>query len=126
MTLSCRFPNLKEREGLVLVDTALLAKEKGFNWGCTYYIKNFESNELLKTAKYCRNARYQLVLPSQALLDKWLREKYKIYISINTSGEHKHTYLLRRKNKIYTGVLNHNTYEKAYELALVKGLKLIK
>ena len=109
---------------LITFETAKLAKEKGFEFKIVWeYILGFKDNH--ERDKY---------LPTQSLLQKWLREKYNqhIYlfpldngkwgfennsISINLD----HIFI----NYMYEGK-KYNSYEEALEAGLQEVLKLVK
>ena len=81
------------KEQLVSFKTAKLAKEKGFNIPCKskYTVmktkKKFTTNSMLSKVSTKDNV---YAMPTQSLLQKWLRDKFKIYITIgvnyNTKG----------------------------------------
>ena len=68
---------MEERDDLVTLKTAILAKEKGFDRLVTHgfqtedeksaYVKCYED-------KHCYNVRGQISRPTQSELQKWLRE----------------------------------------------------
>lgn len=98
-------------EQLISFETAELAKEKNFNL--------FKDIELIYGE-----------LPTQSLLQKWLREKHKIDILVgmfldsyivHISYEHK--LILKYEGDT---IQKFNKYEYALEAGLKEGLKLIK
>ncbi len=145
------------KEQLISFETAKLAKEKGFNWECFYYYDNnkelvepYEENgsstdvefrvdltDLLENHNY---KRFAISAPTQSLLQKWLREKFKFHITINI-GLYKLTGAgcnTRREYRYFSNIIrmgkHHKnkfrsemckTYEEALEKGLYEALKLI-
>ncbi len=140
-------------EQLITFDTAKLAKERGFNIPCRariqcshyHFVKdNIIPNDIglankemfapikdwnKKQVSHRGNLDLYTSLPTQALLQKWLRETYKIYIYCTPkpitrlSGKQVIKWannISIRKNKMS------NTYELALEIGLQEALKLIK
>ena len=128
------------QEQLISFETAKLAKEKGFNIPVIYVFDDIDGT---LTASYVKNvfdllnyntSIHKCSRPTQSLLQKWLREKYKIQILI----QH---YTHIKDGELYAGfVYNPNiiycdtpcpvirkalTYEEALEICLQKSLKLI-
>lgn len=115
------------KEQLITFETAVLAKEKGFDirQDITYILK--DSNEW-----------YESKGITQSLLQKWLREEHQInvesnylpniqkyrclYVPMTMAIPNKEKYSLRSK---YYGIDNHETYEHALEEGLQEALKLI-
>jgi hypothetical protein len=129
------------KDQLISFETAKLAKEKGFNIHTSYncwvkllddsIIHNSEREDKLEHER----TKYYLSQPSQSLLQKWLREKYNIQISIlfydNGSTkipeykiEVSHPNTWDEKDEFVKS--DFNTYEKALEIGLKEALKLIK
>jgi len=108
------------KEQLIQFETAKLAKEKGFDWewGILY---NRLDNYLF------------IDLPTQSLLQKWLREKHKIFIelglvdSLNDYWVRVDVSTLSSLETIWRNDPNNHleTYEQALEAGLIEGLKLI-
>ena len=114
-------------EQLVLSKTAILAKEKKFNISC----------------RYCTGDNVQL--PTQTLLQRWIRETHGIHIVIIPTVTSFWTYktvtvISDRDDDVIKGIksvsdlppykevcgYDFNTYEDALEDALFEALKLIK
>lgn len=128
-------------ESLITLETAKLAKEKGFNipvW-FTWIVSpqgdalwnDFEEGQFGQiTVKENHNEyMFRQSAPTQSLLQKWLREVHKIYIYVTPVGITRVSgkQVIKWQNNI--GVrenLKHNTYEIALEKGLQKALKLIK
>lgn len=140
---------------LVSYKVAKLAKEKGFDIPVNYewvhntaeplddefFISYYEN-------KHNFNEFKNLSAPTQSLLQKWLREKHKIHLSIVYSHDHNkysfegfdefHANELRKRNprsegrfpypyksKFKQHYWNYNTYEEALEEGLFEALQLI-
>lgn len=123
-------------ETLITYDTALLAKEKGFDintysdcWVKTLDGKIIHNKERENKPEHDRSKQF-LMQPSQSLLQKWLREKYNIEIFVVAAftGEDVHKYSYYVLCNCYDTDADGSeakTYEEALEIALVEGLKLI-
>jgi len=77
------------RDQIVDIETAKLAKEKGFNYPCeNYYYDEFDKVTLLKDeatdySTYQKGSKYECIgAPSQTLLHKWLREQHEIDVEV--------------------------------------------
>ena len=119
---------------LISFKTAKLAKEKGFHEetqtmtvGENYPIISNPQEE----SPYDWNSRKGYSIPTQSLLQKWLREKWFIHIVIqvfhSTIGK-EWTFsadVFYENGKIDRSGLTEDTYEEALEQGLIKALKLI-
>lgn len=165
------------KEELIKFETAVLAKEKGFDEKCNYYFHNqpeFGSKDLLKYPKvksfgsgaiynssygfssyeifYYNNTDienrkakkqtnkdkrfYELcTAPTQSLLQRWLREVYKIHVSLDNVNVPEKEKWIYEINKLPCGVLvlwnketspTFDSYEEALESGLYEALKLVK
>ena len=146
------------REELVTIETAKLAKEKGFDWECQCSYNTNNSCEKIELCiagdfigrKYfniedvinyedidIKGNRYKSYLaPSQSILQKWLREKHNIIISINPECEFyvydnivknnfKYDIIIHNNKKMINNDMEGNTYEEALEEGLKYALKSI-
>lgn len=145
------------KEELITYDTAVLAKEKGFNIEClhfytkpnskmfgidehgrSYPIKN-KSKSLYVIGEHATlNIKSAFYVPSQSLLQRWLREVHNIHVFCCLDIIDKHgSYWVEIGIKDtstgygYKGVfeteLNEGkTYEEVLEIGLYQALKLIK
>jgi len=142
-------------EKLISFETAKLAKEKefGYDFGGTHYTPSFycEGDNIITLSESemqqedaCRCDYY--LLPTQSLLQQWLREEHNIMVSVITaySGGFISEKLVKSfkpsieiinvigKN-IFTNDLKYEmfhglepmSYDEALELGLLEGLKLI-
>ena len=120
---------------LISIETAKLAKEKGFHEetqamtvGENYPIVSNPQEE----SPYDWNGRKGYSIPTQSLLQKWLREKHNIDILIKPwTGDIKGSKTYAADVTIfgstrYVKCLRLNTYEEALEQGLRQGLLLIK
>ena len=119
------------QEQLISFETAKLAKEKEFDLevqamtaGENYPVI-FNPRE---ESPYNWNSREGYSIPSQSLLQKWLREEQNIHIGI-FYGDLSKKYMgdINSVNKRFFIDLEckYNTYEEALEFALQEALKLI-
>jgi len=107
-------------EQLISFETAKLANEKGFE---------ITGNQ----ASFIMNNPNGLNLPTQSLLQKWLREKHNIDIYVkrdrsswrNTYWDYFIEHLTLPSIQSSVGGTTPNTYEEALEVALFEALKLI-
>jgi hypothetical protein len=136
------------KEEIVTFDTAKLAREKGFNYRChkfTYLIgEKIYDGEYLNHNKEVKKFISKISIPTQSLLQKWLREKHNCYIQISEDfyknginhlvqvlfydkkGSNGYDYICDKKS---TGMWGDNhefpTYEEALEFGLQKALEKI-
>ena len=142
------------KEELITFETAKLAKEKGFNnlesltyfytkpnskmfgideEGRSYPIKN-TSKKLYKCGEHAA-LRIESIIeaPTQSLLQKWLRDVYKIEVTCYKEDNNKYSVsrgkFTSTENTLSgtTGNINYfDSYEEALEVGLLDALKLIK
>jgi len=132
------------KEELITLDTAKLAKEKGFDittksfYGCDNPSSGIEPNKLItielkkEGVVQSQEGTYVYNAPTQSLLQKWIREVHNIHIIIgifyfidsNTTG-----YNVEEIVELDTYIIIcHNptvTYEESLELGLQRALRLI-
>ena len=134
------------KEQLISFETAKLANEKGFEQN-PYYIEKcyapiYTDGSDIIVMNSLKNPVYNIaVAPTQALLQKWLREKYKIFVDcshsrINDDGEVTlYQTQITSVSTVETYNFKHHkesidcygeTYEEALEKGLQEALKLIK
>jgi len=137
------------KEPIVSFKTAKLAKEKGFNELCHFFynqefssekIKNKEIYDLVKNSEFEDGIMqsdegdipyFTYVAPTQTILQKWLREKHKIFVFCNH-----YEFGINEQNGFYFSITKSiksghisgksKTYEEALEKGLLESLKLIK
>lgn len=118
-------------EEIVTLETAKLAKEKGFPNDNSWAFARFYSKGCDGEFKITPNSNHidDCYAPTQSLLQRWLREVHDIYISIEWFW--KSEYRVRIND---SGIIDHedefnyenHTYEEALEKGLQEGLRLIK
>ena len=126
------------KKQLVNFETAKLAKEKGFDWkpdfysSGDYYTKHGGFIKESLTLTYDKRMNDFYLAPTQSLLRKWLRDKYKIHIIINyLELSEKWTaepifYLEEELSLNNTmGSVEGETYEEVLEKAIQKALNNI-
>lgn len=124
------------KEKLIDFETAVLAQKKGFDWGCNYYWPDdVKVKEPLYNSDKC-NWNYetnQYAAPTQSLLQKWLREKYHLHITINMGIPlncnimfYSNIIKFGKEHKSKFRSIFYHTYEEALETGLQEALKLIK
>ena len=119
-------------EQYISIETARLAKEKGFNEKTHYGCSN--RHFLLSVEDVCNwnDDRSNYSVPSQANLARWLREKHKL--SVEAFYSYGGLFSLCISNMRYDDARmeewenmgSYHTYEEALEAGLQKALKLIK
>ena len=143
------------KDEIVNFEIADLAKEIGFNEFCfcsyTKYLKDgggnydfikhkkgdieFNSDFILsgsnKIHKEISNNYYNLIsAPTQSLLQRWLREKYNIHITVNATNtktpDDSFEVLVSTQNERDYSHFGYLNYEKALADGLLNGLLLIK
>lgn len=123
------------KDTLITSETAVLAKEKGFNipvngryyWDCKYLKVMFSKRGAVK----CNNSNDSIAVPTQSLLQKWLRKKHNIHVWLIPAETDK-TYRAYVGHGIKLDLLENLftqsffTYEEALEKGLEEALNLIK
>lgn len=116
------------KDTLVTFEIAILAKEKGFKELCSLsYLKE-------KLVLFGSNNQFEnyISVPTQSLLQKWLREEHDIDIIIKpwtgtNKGEKMYAAdILIFGTSTYIKLMRQNKYEEALERGLYEALKLIK
>lgn len=142
------------KDELISFETAVLAKEKGFNLKVlNYYVENYRAGDdfilisdigdLLQVGGNIHdpyedhnNVNYifkRYSVPTQSLLQRWLREVHGLHVSPELQwyrdveiGWYASIEEISTIKWIYDGGDCFNTYEKALEKGLLEALKLIK
>ena len=106
------------KEELITFETAKLAKEKGFDIEVLNHYNHeysYDKAEIFQDdVKNSELESYEYSAPTQALLQKWLREVHEINV-IRVNFEIKSD----------IDMCTHKTYEQALEKGLIEALKLI-
>lgn len=134
------------QEKLILKETAKLAKESGFDIPCAWYFNDTDKEpeeykgfkQGMTTSDYNQLKDVEIYsLPTQALLQTWLRESHEINVFIycyafgyypihdNTPPPNKEQYVDKRWNLKNTLNYQCKTYEEALEIGLFEALKVI-
>jgi len=135
------------KESLISIETAKLAKEKGFDIPVIWGFQNENSNSLYVKSfeePHCYNKRGYYSAPTQTLLQKWLREKYDIWVLPIRNLPYPHNSWIanieyqrkdpqNKKYKVkheiypneYRGVEKSGTYEDVLEAGLLEALKIL-
>ena len=118
------------KEDLITLETAKLAKSIGFNVQTRDFFVNGKSQSDYIFLQYEDEDNF-LWQPSQSLLQKWLRETYFGYITLNLNDE-KWSFdiydLSRYKehnNCIFSSLDDYNSYEETLETGLLKLINII-
>lgn len=130
------------KEEIISFKVAKLAKEKGFDkvWCNNIYCVGFNDLQEDKEIIECDwrnnvNGQFHLALaPTQSLLQKWLREKYNIYVSAIPFNDVEAGQILWDNEIIdvnddwnrFSDYTYYHSYEEALEAGLREALKLIK
>ena len=141
------------KDELISFETAKLAKEKGFDVPVRYGVygvkmkltedygssRNPRQIDINWNSKNKQQDRSQATsVPTQSLLQKWLREVHGIQLAVGHNDEDYYVGTIKRKlyydNKeqyVYKRIkgdkkyVNYDTYEQALEVGLLEGLKVI-
>lgn len=140
-------------EQLISYKTAAVAKHKGFNEPCQFWFPDWSTQTIYDSLDHGYSQfpeRSELVkgygditlAPTQSLLQKWLREFYKIHIEIELTDNTKYfhfSYIIITSNdrnyydsemideaKTHVNSEKFSTYEEALEEGLYEALKLVK
>lgn len=124
--------NLILEDERVSFDTAKLAKEKGFDIPTTYYF-DFIGDTCSGTTKTNWNKSKEELYskPTQALLQRWLREVHNIILESVFHSNAKYYWATSKKENneqydINSSMTYYDTYEEALELGFIEALKYIK
>ena len=118
------------QDELVSFETAKLAKEKGFDYSVRdYYDLVFKHEGDYPHLENYNEQNDKVSIPTQSLLQRWLREKHNIHIGINIDVNN-----LFETNIIFNDICEYygendqgfKTYEESLEVGLKEALKLIK
>lgn len=122
---------------LVSKETAVLAKELGFDWGTNNII---DENDCLsshvkifrKRYKNSKEDTYNLAMPEQELLAKWLRDEHNLSIDICFNGSESHYWWIKEmepfgyeEDSTNQEVYGWLTHEEALENGLTKALSIL-
>lgn len=115
-------------EELITYPTAKLAKEKGFDWECLFLLSpKYHSEKPLECEWENWNKTPHLIsLPTQSLLQKWLREKHGILAYVNPRRLHVFEYNIVTSDDHIIGSERLTNWEEVLEKGLQEALKLIK
>jgi len=121
------------KEQLIIFETAKLAKEKGFNVKVEYGVygpKMKLTHYLTKLTNWNAESKQQkhsqaTSVPTQSLLQKWLREVHDIDINVNRDSQDMYWCMVYNKTKV-KGPEFSLVYEEALEKGLQEALKFIK
>ena len=118
---------------LVSLETAKLAKEKGFNWPCSSVkIETIEGSEReVYDEDECRYVTVKDVaktrIPTQTQLQRWLREEKGYYVyPFFDNEELKWTYVVREKTgDMWIPLIGETPYYDCFEEAMEDALKFV-
>lgn len=124
---------------IVDFETAKLAKEVGFEFN-TNLINNTlvihkTGNQLSTRGLDFSDKNRVEIIPTQSLLQKWLREIYKIHIICDPADDNAYAFQVGKvddmewvlnENKLGKPIRYFETYEEGLEVALVRALNKIK
>jgi hypothetical protein len=111
------------KEKIITFETAKLAKEKGFNEICEYGYFDRDDEIILDISDHNNSDNLDISAPTQALLQKWLREVHNINVYCQPVD-------YENTDKWFNNIASHNppftgTYEEALEVGLQEALTLI-
>ena len=127
------------KEELITYETAVLAKEKGFDFSTPFkWIDAHPTMPWINPKPLLKEIQASLIdphvsyAPTQSLLQRWLREVHNILVEPTHYTASHFTYKLYKRDKVieilFLGGVNEifHTYEQALEKGLLEALKLIK
>lgn len=135
------------RDELILLKTAILAKEKGFDEQSyrLFYKETLIPSDESNSNKFNEINVYSA--PTQSLLQRWLRESHNVFIEVKRAGSSPIEGTTKREKKFLTiilmghdmspyplqidgnygnGTLFMDSYEQALEHGLIEALKQLK
>lgn len=117
------------QDTLITLETAKKAKAKRFNVHLNqYWYNGVLSDNFQQTVNWNNIGKSHVSAPTQSLLQKWLREKHKLHITIFSSSQESWMFRITKPHQILTeGIYGEDftTYEEALETGLQEALKLI-
>ena len=109
---------------IVNKDLAIQLKELDFNWDCDHC---YEHGYLIYFGDVVIPNELITLAPAQALVIKWLRDVYSIYITTYPIQENMFSYEIAANDiKELDWVENYTTYELAEEAGILKGIEILK
>ena len=131
------------RDDVILLETAKLARDKGFKVPCDgRYFWDHKWQLSLKGAVKCSNdsdmkdrSNVSYCAPTQSLIQKWLRDEHRIYVTVSSIEDGENIlfdYSIKQKAQIFgyseikTKLQEFKTYDEALESGIEKALNLIK
>ena len=114
-------------EQYVSFETAKLAKEKGFDIPCRRFFKDKNISGVCRILINSNAIVGEYSQPTQSLLARWLREAYKIIVTVTFNYNTKlFTYFIGNyEHPISKSAKEYSTYEEAFEAGLQEALKQI-
>jgi len=114
-------------EKLIDIETAILAKEKGFDEACSYFHGTWDGYDGVHTMDNFNrhNTSKQFSAPTQTLLQQWLREKHQIDTWVEKHPDDLRYFPQCPKAKLMNGIDTFLKHEDALEAILKLALKLI-
>lgn len=115
---------------LINNQTAKLLKEVGFNNFCNHFYDD-NSKEIIREDNLNKNnSENQFSLPTQALVQKWLREKQNIHINIDYFADYEPKVFAvlveSYSDKGSFDCSDFKTYENALEVGIYQALLMLK
>jgi hypothetical protein len=113
------------KEKLISFETAKLAKEKGFD--DVIVLNSYSDNGVLKEDYIFKQVKRCSAAPTQALLQKWLRDEHKLEISIDLDLNKDYFVTIKDRGRglLFESKGTFKTYENALEVGLQEALELI-
>lgn len=119
------------KEDYVSLEVAKMLKEKEFDYATLYYYEkngklgmmNLDAQSQMRKHGYMND-----IYPRPTLYEaaKWLRNRYKIHISIDTAMKRWFNLVCNTDDKeLYSSKGEYNTYEEALNAGILEALKLI-
>ena len=118
----------------VEIQTAKQLKEIGFNLYCEYFYEELKSGTIRwQKVKYynCELKKNEFLCPTQDIVLNWLRENFKINVSICVVEHWGITYSIQKYNddffniKVIESEEFFSTYEEAMEYGIQEAIKYI-
>lgn len=131
------------QEQIIKYETAVIAKEKGFDWKVSAFIENtgpmsgnILHNDMVKENYNDFDFKFHedscvCSAPTQSLLQKWIRDVHNIYTTVISSYVNnelvKDAFLFENPHlkKVNQCKNYYPTYEEALEAGLIEALKMI-
>lgn len=116
------------KDELIKYETAVIAKEKGFDWNTSSHY-NLAGLEFMDDMKNTEHDVFEYSAPTQSLLQRWLREEHCMYAYVDWERHQLIIYDMVNDDTLFRKDIVLNSDEQALQFieeVIIEALKLIK